>query len=270
MKNIISGLLLSVAIVSSSFAAGHSQLKKDISKYFTRNKVNVKSIKIIAEGKAINFKNLHAVIGMIKGSSKPFLLLYNKNTIIAGSIINRNNGKTVFTDFINKNRAKIKKALSSVVKKQKRDKIKDNKKLISLFNNKYKDLVLTIKGGNPNGKTVYLITDPNCPYCQEYEKNELPSTIKKSKEIKVIPIYLNIPGHETSPMRSSWLLEQGNKKGADVVSLMHKASDSSNKAYKKVNKKFAKKMISQMKVLISSGLIKGTPTMFDQNGNPTR
>ncbi len=270
MKSLVTGVILSALVATSSSAVGQKELKQDISKFFTGGKVKVKSIDIVADGKTADLKNLHIVIGMIKGNTKPFLLLYNKNIIMVGNFLNRKTGKTIFANFIDKNKSKIKKIISKTRQKEKNQEIKNNKKLISLFKKKYKDLVLTIKGGNLKGKTIYLVTDPNCPYCQRYEKIKLPNTIKKSKEVKVIPLYLNIPGHETSPMRSSWLIGQGSKKGADILSLIHKASDSNNKEYKKVNKKFAKKMIAQMKVLISSGLIKGTPTIFDQNGNPTR
>jgi hypothetical protein len=246
-------------------------LKKDISKFFTRGRADVKSIKILADDKTGDLKNLHMVIGTIEGSPKPFLLIYNKDTIIMGSLIDRKTGQSIFKNFINKNRTVISKELSRLRQNEQKKEIQDNKKLLSLFDNEYKDMVLTIKGGNPKGKTVYLITDPMCPYCQQYEKNELKGTIAKSKEVRVIPIYLNIPGHESSPMRSSWLIEQVKKdKNADIVALMHKFSDKNDNTYKNVDKKFAKKMSAKMTKLISTGYIKGTPTIFDQNGNPTR
>jgi len=211
------------------------------------------------------------VIGTIGGNPKPFLLLYNKDTIIMGSIRDRKSGKSIFGKFIAKNRDKLQAALSKAQQKEKNKEAKNNKTSISLLNGKFKELTFKIKGGNPKGKTVYLITDPNCPYCKQYEKNKLPSTIKNSKEVIVVPLFLNIPGHETSPMRSSWLLEKyKNNKSANMLELMHKASNKKNSTYKEVNKKFANKKIALMKKFLSKGTVRGTPTIFDENGNPTR
>jgi len=212
-------LLLGTIMISSVFASSQDALKKDVSKIFTNGKLDKSSINIIAQDSVPDLKNLHVAIGTIKGNPKPFLLLYNKDTMIVGSIRNRKNGKSIFKDFIEKNKDKIRQALSKIQQKEKNKEIKNNKKLISLFNGKYKDSMFKIKGGNPNGKIVYLITDPNCPYCKQYEEKQLPKTIKNSKEVRVVPLYLNIPGHETSAMRSSWLLERSkNDKNADMLS----------------------------------------------------
>ncbi len=271
MKKIGIGILSASIIALSMFAGTKDELKQDISKIFTNGKLKKSSISIIAQGSAKDLKNLHVLIGTIKGNPKPFLLLYNKDTMIVGSIKNRKNGKSIFIDFINKNKDKIQKALSKIQKKETGKEIKNNKKLISLFNGKYKDSMFRIRGGNPNGKIIYLITDPNCPYCKQYEENELPKAIKNLKEVRVIPLFLNIPGHETSPMRSSWLLERAkNDKNPNMLSLMHKASNEKDDTYKEVDSKFAKKAIARMKGILATGLIKGTPTMFDASGNPTR
>ena len=270
-KKILTGVLgISLAAIFLH-ADTKVELKKDISKFFTRGKADINSIKIIADDKTTDLKDLHMAIGTIKGNPRPFLLIYNKETIIMGSLIDRKTGKSLFKNFISKNRAVISKELSKLKKNEQKKEISDNKKLLSLLKNDYKDMVLTIKGGNPKGKTIYLVTDPMCPYCQQYEKNELQGTLKKSKEVKVIPIYLRIPGHESSPMRSSWLLEQAKKdKNADILALMHKFSDKNFQGYKSVDKKFAKKMVAKMTKLLSLGYIKGTPTIFDENGKPTR
>ncbi len=270
-KKILAGVLgISLAAIFLH-ADTKVELKKDISKFFTRGKVDINSIKIIADNKMTDLKDLHMAIGTIKGNSRPFLLIYNKDTIIMGNLIDRKTGQSLFKKFISKNRSVISKELSKIKKDRKKEEISNNKKLLSLLKNKYKDLVLTIKGGNPNGKTIYFITDPMCPFCQQYVKNELKATLKKSKEIKVIPIFLHIRGHESSPMRSSWLLEQASKdKNTDLLALIYKVSDKNFKDYMNVDKKYAKKMKKKMSKLLSSGYIKGTPTIFDENGNSTR
>lgn len=253
------------------FAGTQDKLKKDISKFLTRGKVNVNSIKIIADDKTADLKDLHMAIGTIKGNPRPFLLIYNKNTILIGNMIDRKTGKSLFKNFISKNRAVIKKELSKLKKNRQKKEILGNKKLITLLNSKFKDIVITVKGDNPKGKTIYLITDPMCPFCQQYEKNELKNSLKRAKEVKIVPIFLHIRGHESSPMRSSWLLEQAKKdKNSDVLALLHKASDRNFKGYKSVDKKFAKKMIAKMSKILSSGYINGTPTIFDEEGKPTR
>ncbi len=269
MKKI--SILLSISFLATSLLASSNSIEKDISTYLTHGRIKTEDIKIISTDKIGDLKDLHVAIGTIKNSRKPFLIIYNKDKIIVGNMIDRQNGKSIFRELLKKHNKEIKKAMTQDRKIQKANKIKNNKKLIKLINTKYKDLTIKIKGGNPNGKTIYLITDPNCPFCQEYERKELPKTIKKSKEIIVVPIYLNIRGHESSPLRSSWLIEAAHKNGfKDTLSLMHKASNPKDLTYKTVDKKFAQKTISKLKKLINSGLISGTPTVFDQNGNPMR
>jgi len=271
MKKLTVGLLFVSIMVSSLFASSQDMLKKDISKIFTNGKLDTSSINIIAQDKTSDLKNLKVLIGTIKGNPKPFLLLYNKDTIIVGSVRDRKSGKTIFKKFITKNKEKLKTALVKIQKEEKGKEEKSNKTSISLLNGKFKNIMFKIKGGNPKGKTVYLLTDPNCPYCKDYEENQLPNTIKNSKEVRVVSLFLNIPGHETSAMKSSWLLEKyKNDKNANMLDLMHKASNSKNNTYKEVDKKFANEKIAQMKKFMSKGTVKGTPTIFDENGNPAR
>jgi len=271
MKKVSTSIIVGLILTSSLLAGSQEKLKQDISKIFTNGKLNTNSISIIAQDKSPDLKGLQIAIGTIKGNPKPFLLLYNKDTIIIGNIRDRKSGKNLFKPFIEKNRDKIQKALKNIQKQETNKEVKRNKTSILLLNNAFKDLVFKIKGANPKGKTIYLITDPNCPYCKRYEKNQLPSVIKNSKEVRVVPLFLNIPGHETSPMRASWLLEHyKNDKNADMLSLMHKASNIKDNTYKEVDKKFAKEKIAQMKKFLAKGLVRGTPTVFDENGNSAR
>ena len=264
----IISLIFSFMVASSLFGANHDKLKQDISRIFTGGKLDKSDIGIVAEDSIADLKDLHVMVGTIKGNPKPFLIVYNKDTVIIGSLKNRKSGKDIFADFIKKNKTTIQKALKKIKKGIASKEIANNKKLISLLNGDFKDITFKIKGGNPKGKTVYLITDPNCPYCQQYEKTQLAKTIKNSKEVIVASLFLNIPGHETSPMRASWLLEKiKNNKKANKLSLMHKASNSGDNTYKEVDKTFAKAKIAQMKKLLSLGLIAGTPTIFDQKGS---
>ncbi len=258
-------------LVISLFSSENLSLKKDISRLLTHQKVKVDSINIIASDKISDIKDLHIAIGTIKGSTKPFLLLYNKKVIIFGNMIDRTNGRSIFEEFIKKHKKQIKQALYKQNMDKKKSEVSNYKKLISLLKTKYKDLVIAIKGNNSKGKTVYLITDPNCPFCKVYEKRGLPKIIKSAKEVKIVPIYLNIRGHETSPLKSSWLILEAKKsKGKDILNLLRRASDPKDIDYKKVDKKDAKKMIEKMRELIRSGLINGTPSVFDQDGNPIR
>jgi len=112
----IISLLFSFMVASSLFGVSQDKLKQDISKIFTGGRLDKSDIGIIAEDSIPDLKGLHVMIGTIKGNPKPFLIVYNKDTLIVGSMKNRKSGEDIFAGFIKKNKNTIQKALKKIEK----------------------------------------------------------------------------------------------------------------------------------------------------------
>lgn len=152
---------------------------------------------------------------------------------------------------------------------------------------KYGDLVRTVIG-NPEAteQTMYLFTDPLCPFCQQYEKGMingevipgygLEADLTKYKEIKIVmlPLYM-LNGHATSPQRSLWFNENFGmaKTQIEQLNVLRKAS------YGNINdlvvdeekfKVYDSMVKDQTNGILSSRVINGTPSMFTPDGMDPR
>lgn len=156
--------------------------------------------------------------------------------------------------------------------------------ITDLENGKYGDLIRSIPGNSSKTETLYLFTDPLCPFCIMYETGVDPRTktvipnygikhdLQNYKEIKVImyPLY-TLQGHETSIKRAFWFNEESKKvkTQAELLNLLSKASSApiseiivDEEKFKPYNA-FVRNTESG---LLTNNVIQGTPAIYNSKG----
>lgn len=156
--------------------------------------------------------------------------------------------------------------------------------LESLEAGKYGDVVRVIPGNISAKETLYLFTDPLCPYCIMYESGKdlrtgeslgdygLKHDLTKYKEVRVVmyPIF-SLQGHETSIHRSFWFNEESKKVKTqeELLNLLSKATTAKidelivdENGFKEYNA-FVR---NEKTGLLSNQVIEGTPSIFKADG----
>lgn len=120
-----------------------------------------------------------------------------------------------------------------------------------------------IKIGN-GPKNVYIVTDPECPYCQNLEKN-LADDVYSKYTINVIPMPLSF--HKNAKPMLNWILAGKNEKekGDRLHAVMAKG-DKTYETYIPSKEELAKNEILFEKAYKAAGELKasGTPTVYDE------
>jgi thiol:disulfide interchange protein DsbC len=136
--------------------------------------------------------------------------------------------------------------------------------------------VQTIKKGvafsNGTGsKEIYVVTDPECPYCSRFEK----AVNGKLDEYTVHVIFLPLSFHKKAPAMVDWIM-QGKD---DVVKkeryeqIMLKGSTAYSSLIKDINKPYiyseaGRLGMKKMEAAVMELNVRGTPAIYDKNFNP--
>ena len=145
----------------------------------------------------------------------------------------------------------------------------------SIFNDKFEKTELTlpinevaIKEGvgikiGTGPKNVYIVTDPECPYCQTLEKN-LADDVYSKYTINIIPMPLSF--HNNAKPMLNWILAAKNEKekGERLHAVMAKG-DKSYETYTPSQEELAKNEALFEKASKAAIMLKasGTPTVYD-------
>jgi thiol:disulfide interchange protein len=132
----------------------------------------------------------------------------------------------------------------------------------------------TIKAGvalthGTGSEDVYLVTDPECPYCQELEKHISPTALKKYK-IHLIPMPLSFHP-EAIPMLYYAFDAGSNDKVVERLSKVMKGEDKGYKDFKPSSELKAKvdKIIESGYKAAHALKAQGTPSLYDKDFRPT-
>ncbi len=116
------------------------------------------------------------------------------------------------------------------------------------------------------GKDEYILfTDPECPYCEKFEKH-FP---KISNKVKIRIFYFPLDFHKNAKAISLYVMSQKTQE-AKVNAMLHTDKDTAAFKYKKYKKgeleKLEKHLNIQLEVAKELG-IRGTPSVYDKDGN---
>ena len=124
--------------------------------------------------------------------------------------------------------------------------------------------------GNGN-KEIYLITDPECPYCSKFEK----AAEGKLNDYKVHVILFPLSFHKNSPAMIEWIMQGKDdaEKEKRFKEVMTKGSTSYKKLIKDEKKPFehsseTKAYLKKSQEAASELNMRGTPALYDAQFNP--
>lgn len=128
-----------------------------------------------------------------------------------------------------------------------------------------KDAGITIGNGK---KELYVFTDPECPFCIKMDKEVLSSLSTKEYTIRVYMFPLSF--HQNAESMSMYILSQ--KTDVEKMNALHAISNGSkeyqNASYTEADRTKIKNMLSKQMQIAQSLGVNGTPTLFDEKGNP--
>jgi len=120
-------------------------------------------------------------------------------------------------------------------------------------------------------KDLYLVTDPECPYCVKFEK----ASKGKLKDYKVHVILYPLPYHKKAPAMVEWIMQ--GKNDAQKRERLEQIMVENSKIYQKLIKDpkvpfntsgKIKIMVEKSKKAMNELGVRGTPATFDEEFNP--
>jgi len=134
----------------------------------------------------------------------------------------------------------------------------------------------TIKEGvafsyGTGSKEIYIVTDPECPYCTRFEK----SVHGKLSDYTVHVIFFPLSFHKKAPAMVDWIMqgEDNTIKKERFEQVMLKGSTAYSSLIKDANKPYVyteavRPAMKKMEAAVLELNVRGTPAVFDENFNP--
>ena len=279
MKKLILTLIL---LISASFVyaeegegcLGADVTKEEVQKALSPLIGNVKVEKVSPSP----IEDLYEVILDTPRGKIPVYVDCSLNYLITGSIIDIKNKRDLTREKAmslaqQSAEEKIKK-LEKLLGKEKVEKLKkalgprfNDIKLVDLNEIPKKHLITY---GNPKAKyTIYVVTDPECPFCAKFDK-EMKKLLKMRNDVKFEVILFPLPFHKhASPISQNILCEKSAAKQKEILDKSFEYVR--NKQYEKLSSlekscKEGKDIISEHFAFGSKAGISGTPTLIFPHG----
>jgi len=204
MKNLIFGVILSVILSSHVFAAQEGcKEKPDFGKIKQALEPVLGGAKVIKVNQS-PVKGLYEVIIEARGRMIPVYMDCSKRFLITGEIIDLEEKKSITRE---KARELAKEAAEQKIKKLEKAVGKEKiEKLKKALGERFADIKIIdlskipkehlVTYGNPAAKmTVYVVTDPECPFCAKFD-TEMKKVLKSRKDVKFEIILFPLPFHK--------------------------------------------------------------------------
>jgi len=205
MKKAVLSVFLLIGLVYSGFSGEKCLPEKEI----TVNKVESVLSPVLGGAKIVQVskspvKDIYEVVVEARGRKIPVYIDCTLNYLITGEIIDLKNKKSITREKVRKlAEAEMKKKMELLEKKLGKERVEKLKKALG---ERFADIkIVDIKDipkehlityGNPDAEyTVYVITDPECPFCAKFDK-EMQKVLKKRKDVKFEVILFPLPFHK--------------------------------------------------------------------------
>ncbi|WP_457624872.1 DsbC family protein [Persephonella sp.] len=204
MKRIVLGLFLTFLFVADVYAqSGVCTKKLDIQQVKTALEPVLGGAKVIKVSPS-PVKGLYEVIVEARGRQIPVYIDCSERYLITGEIIDLKEKRSITRERARELAKKVveekMKKLEKVLGKAKIEKLKKalgesfaDIKIVDLKKIPKENLILF---GNPAAKmTVYVVTDPECPFCAKFD-TEMMKVLEKRKDVKFELILFPLPFHK--------------------------------------------------------------------------
>ena len=204
MKRIVLGLFLTFLFVADVYAqSGVCTKKLDIQQVKTALEPVLGGAKVIKVSPS-PVKGLYEVIVEARGRQIPVYIDCSERYLITGEIIDLKEKRSITRERARELAKKVveekMKKLEKVLGKAKIEKLKKalgerfaDIKIVDLKKIPKENLILF---GNPAAKmTVYVVTDPECPFCAKFD-TEMMKVLEKRKDVKFEIILFPLPFHK--------------------------------------------------------------------------
>lgn len=135
-----------------------------------------------------------------------------------------------------------------------------SKKLTEIFNSLPKERYISLKSSKSDAKTIFVVTDPECPYC----RNEMKLIDEKLKE-NHINIVLAPVGARTSFVKSQIAMDKAKeaKNDKQKIAILKEIYSENYKIPENLRQQPTPLIEENAKAIFSSGLIRGVPFIFE-------
>jgi thiol:disulfide interchange protein DsbC len=204
MKRIVLGLFLTFLFVADVYAqSGVCTKKLDVQQVKTALEPVLGGAKVIKVSPS-PVKGLYEVIVEARGRQIPVYIDCSERYLITGEIIDLKEKRSITRERARELAKKVveekMKKLEKVLGKEKIEKLKKalgerfaDIKIVDLKKIPKENLILF---GNPAAKmTVYVVTDPECPFCAKFD-TEMMKVLEKRKDVKFEIILFPLPFHK--------------------------------------------------------------------------
>lgn len=184
----------------------------------------------ITINKAYETKSLYMLNVNIQGQKNDIFLTKDKNNLIVGEVINTSNGTKLLIPID-----------------------------ISILKDKQ---AFTFGTGKDE---YYLFTDPQCPYCKQFEEH-FP---KIANKVKIRVFYFPLSFHAQAKDISLYIMSQKTeaKKIKAMLNITEESKEFKNRKYVKGELEKLQKHLDEQVALGTKIGVSGTPTIFDKDGN---
>ncbi len=208
LKKFVSASILSLSLVFTSYASdvpSKEKVEKALRSIMPRGEV--------VEVSKTPIPNIYEVVINANGRYIPIYIDKSLNYVISGMIVDLKKRENITQKRFLKLQQEIEKKkileLAKLIGEKKAEKLWK-----ILANRKFNIVNLpplpknVVVEGNPNGKKViYVITDPECPFCKRFN-DELKKLIATDSDIKIVEIFYPLPFHRNAYQISSAVLCQ--------------------------------------------------------------
>ncbi len=246
--------------------------------------ISIKEVKkvlapIIGNAKIISVTNapvegLYEIVVEVNGRKLPIYIDCSLRYLISGEIIDIKERKSLTREKVAKlNEQSLKEKIAQLEKVLGKEKVEKLKKAVGektlarmrIIDPKQIPKKGRIIFGNLNAKyTIYVVTDPQCPFCARLHK-EIEKVLEKRNDVKFEMILFPLPFHKyAKPVAKAIVCEKDLKKQQQILTKAFESQSDKEKF-----KKLASKNCQESEEIINKNLefakkagIRGTPTLI--------